>query len=330
MPTIVRLSSPADCTPAMIRILLDTDTAGDDTTAMLMALKASNAKVEAVTINCGNVDFDQEVENALYTIEVAGKSGRVPVFPGARHPLLRDWETAERVHGKDGMGNSRFAKAKQRPEEKHAVDAIIDALNSEPGELTLVEIAPMTNLAMAIRKDPAIVKKVKHLYFMGGTNQYIGNVTPAAEFNMWVDPEAASVVLHSGMPMTMVGWEICMRHGLLGPAELDRIQGTDAKEAEFFTSVNRQVRRFMKQVQGVDGVSCPDSITLAIVLNPAVATDVRTKFVDVDTQGEPSRGATYVDHLGVTGRKPNVKVVYEASEGLFKEMLFRMLSGKKV
>ena len=311
-----------------IRIVLDTDTAGDDTTAMMMALKASNARLEAVTINCGNVDFDQEVENALYTIEVAGRSGKVPVYPGARRPLLRDWETAERVHGRDGMGDSRFPQASQRPEKKHAVDAIVEAVNSSPGEITMVEIAPMTNLALAVRKDPTIARKVKHLYFMGGTNQYLGNVTPAAEFNMWVDPEAAKVVLHSGMPMTMVGWEVCMRHGLLGEAELRRIAAMATGEAKFFTSVNRRVRRFMRQVEGVDAVSCPDSITMAMVLNRTVATDVRRKFVDVDCESELSRGATYVDHLNVLRRKPNAEVVYAASERFFKEMLFRVLEGR--
>ena len=314
----------------MHRILLDTDTAGDDTTAMMMALRAKNAVLEAVTINCGNVDFDQEVENALYTIEVAGKSGKVPVYPGARRPLLRDWETAASVLGRDGMGDSAFPRAEQRPEKKHAVDAIIEALNSSPGEVAVVEIAPMTNLAMAIRKDPSIVKKVKHLYFMGGTNQYLGNITPAAEFNMWVDPEAAKVVLHSGMPMTMIGWEICMRHGLLDGKELGRIGQMRTREAEFFTMVNRQVRKFMKRVQGVDAISCPDSITMAIVLNRKVAADVRRKFVDVDCESELSRGATYVDHLGVLRRKPNARVVYAASEPLFKQMLYRMLEGRPV
>ncbi len=312
----------------MIRIILDTDTAGDDTTAMLMAIRASNAKLEAVTINCGNIDFDQQVENALYTIQVGGRSGKVPVFPGARHPLLRDWETAERVHGRDGMGGAGFPRARQRPESRHAVDAIIELVNSDPGKITLVEIAPMTNLALAIRRDPSIVKKVRRLYFMGGTNQYLGNVTPAAEFNMWVDPDAAKIVLHSGMPTTMVGWEVCMRYGRLSGPELDEIAAVKTREAQFFTAVNSEVRRFMKKLYGEDSASCPDSITMAMVLNGRVATDVRRKFVDVDNESELSRGATYVDHLGVLGKKPNASVVYGASEPLFKAMLSRMLRGE--
>jgi purine nucleosidase len=296
----------------------------------MMALRARNARLEGITINCGNINFDQEVENALYTVEVAGMSGKVPVYPGTRHPLLKEWETVEHIHGRDGMGNSYFPRAKQRPESKHAVDAIVDTINSNPGEISLVEIAPMTNLAMAIRKDPGIVKKVKHFYFMGGTNQYLGNVTPAAEFNIWVDPDAAKIVLNSGMPTTMVGWEICMRHGLIGAKEYSEIEAMKTTESEFFIAVNRQVRRFMKAERGIDATSCPDSMTMSIVLNQRVATDVKRRYVEADNLEGISRGATIVDHMKVLGKKPNVTVVYQASQDLFRRMLFRMLKGELV
>lgn len=315
---------------ALLKILLDTDTAGDDTIAILTALGAARARLVGVTINCGNIKFDQEVENALYTIQVAGFSGRVPVYPGARHPLIKDWSTVEHIHGRDGMGNSRFPRARQRAERKVAVDSIVDTINSEPGEITLVEIAPMTNIAMAIRKDPSIAKKVKHFYFMGGTNQYLGNVTPAAEFNIWVDPEAAKIVLHSGMPTTMVGWDVCMKYGLIGPKEYSKIEAMGTKYSAFFLAVNRQVRKFMREERGIDATSCPDSITMAIVLNPRLATDVRRKFVDVDTSDGLSRGATIVDHMEVLGRRPNVSVVYAASEDGFRRTLYGVLEGKKV
>jgi inosine-uridine nucleoside N-ribohydrolase len=312
------------------RLLLDTDTAGDDTIALLMALRSAKAKVEGVTINCGNIAFDQEVENALYTIEVAGKSGKVPVYPGARHPLLRGWTTVENIHGRDGMGNSSFPRARQRPERTHAVDAIVDTVSSNPGEITMVEIAPMTNLALALRKDPSIAKKFKRLYFMGGTNQYLGNVTPAAEFNMWVDPDAAKIVLHSGIPMTMVGWEICMTSGLIGPKEYRTIESMGSKESEFFVAVNRQVRLFMKEARNMDATSCPDSITMSIVLDSRVAIERRLRFVDVDNESDLSRGATIVDQLEVLRKKPNVDVVYAASQVRFRSMLFRLLRGKTV
>jgi inosine-uridine nucleoside N-ribohydrolase len=315
---------------ALLKVLLDTDTAGDDTIAIMMALRAANARLVGITINCGNIRFDREVENALYTVQVGGPSRKVPVYPGVRRPLLKDWTTVENIHGRDGMGNSGFPRAKQRPSRKAAVDAIVDTINSEPGEITLVEIAPMTNLAMAIRKDPSIVKKVKRFYFMGGTNQYLGNVTPAAEFNFWVDPEAAKIVLHSGMPTTMVGWEVCMKYGLIGPPEYARIEGMKTKFSEFFIDVNRQVRKFMREERGMDATSCPDSITMSIVLNPRVATDVRKRFVDVDTSDGVSRGATIVDDMKVLGRKPNVSVVYAASQERFRAMLYGMLKGHRV
>lgn len=117
----------------MLKILLDTDTAGDDTIAIMMAARATNAKLVGVTINCGNIAFDQEVENALYTLQVAAGSRRVPVYPGARHPLVKEWSTVERIHGRDGMGNSHFPRAKRRPDSKAAVDAIVETINSEPG-----------------------------------------------------------------------------------------------------------------------------------------------------------------------------------------------------
>ena len=314
----------------MRRILLDTDTAGDDVIAIMMALKAKDATLEAVTINCGNIDFDQQVENALYAIQVAGKSGRVPVYPGARHPLLREWKTTKEVHGDDGMGDSHFPRARQRPEDTHAVDAMVDTINSNPRDIDLVEIAPMTNLALAIRKDPGIVKKVRSFWFMGGSNQYLGNVTPAAEFNFWVDPDAAKIVLESGLPATMVGWEICMRHGFLGAEELSEIGDFRTNESEFFLAVNRQVRRFMKKTHGLDGTVCTDSLAMSMVLNRRVASDMRKKYLEVDNTEGPSRGATIVDELGVLGREPNVDIVYEASEKLYRDMLYRMLKGGRV
>ena len=188
----------------------------------------------------------------------------------------------------------------------------------------------MTNLALALRKDPTIAKKVRHLYFMGGANKYPGNVTPAAEFNIWVDPDAARIVLDSGMPATMVGCEICMRHGLLGPKECAEIERMNTRESRFFVAVNRRVRRFMKETHGFDGTSCPDSMTMAIVLNPRLATSVKKRFVEVDNQSEMSRGATVVDETGILGRRPNVAVVYEASEKGFRRALYNMLLGGRV
>src|SRR5262249_48701249 len=149
------------------------------------------------------------------------------VFPGCDHPLLFPHETVEYIHGDDGMGNSFFPPATQRPEREHAVHALIRLINANPGQLTILAQAPLTNLAMAVRLDPSIAAKVKRLWVMGGTNNALGNVTPSTEFNIWVDPEAARIVFHAGFPLTMIGWEICTRHGVLDEAETAAIAALD-------------------------------------------------------------------------------------------------------
>jgi len=184
----------------MTRLIVDTDTAGDDVFSLLIALRHPNATLEAITVCCGNVAFEQEVENALYTVEMAGRAGEVPVYAGCPQPLIAGWVGAEYVHGQDGMGDSFFPRAAQRPEPGHAVDELVRRVNESPGELTILAQAPLTNLAAAVVRDPSIAQKVARLYVMGGGD---GNITPAAEYNFFVDPEAARIVLNAGFPLTL-------------------------------------------------------------------------------------------------------------------------------
>src|SRR5262245_12937699 len=167
-----------------VRLIIDTDTAGDDVTSLLIALRHPNAQLEAVTICNGNVAFDQQIENALYTIEQAGRD--VPVYPGCPRPLVAEPVDAAYVHGQDGMGGSFFPKPSLRPSFEHAVDELVRRVDESPGELTLLAQAPLTNIAAAVVRDPSLARNVKRLYVMGGG---VGNITPAAEFNFYVDPE---------------------------------------------------------------------------------------------------------------------------------------------
>src|SRR5262249_38129632 len=162
----------------------------DDVFSLLLALRHPSARLEAITVVCGNVRFEQELENALYTVELAGRSGEVPVYPGCSRPLVGEWVGAEYVHGRDGRGDSGFPRARQRPEPRHAVDELVRRVNESPGELTILAQGPLTNLALAVRRDPELPRKVAQLYVMGGG---IGNITPAAEYNFFVDPEAAKI-----------------------------------------------------------------------------------------------------------------------------------------
>jgi inosine-uridine nucleoside N-ribohydrolase len=194
----------------MTRLIVDTDIAGDDVFSLLIALLHPKGQLQAITVCCGNVRFEQEVENALYTIERAGRSGEVPVYPGCREPLIAEWVGAEYVHGNDGMGDSDFPRAAQRPEPEHAVDELVRRINESPGALTILAQAPLTNLATAVTRDPTIAEKVAHLYVMGGG---VGNITPAAEYNFFVDPEAAKIVVNAGFPLTLFTWALTRTHG---------------------------------------------------------------------------------------------------------------------
>ena len=166
-------------------------------------------QLEAITICCGNVRFEQEVENALYTVEQTGRN--VPVYAGCDRPLLAEWVGAEYVHGEDGMGDSFFEQARQRREPEHAVEELVRRVDEAPGELTILAQAPLTNVAAAVVRDPSFASKVKSLVVMGGG---IGNITPAAEFNFHVDPEAAKIVFKAGFDVTLFTWTITLSRNL--------------------------------------------------------------------------------------------------------------------
>lgn len=309
----------------MKRVILDTDTAGDDCFAILIALMHPNLKLEAITIAGGNVGFDQQVENALYTVQVAGKGGTVPVYKGCEAPLLGKHETVEAVHGRDGMGDSFFDKAVQRPESEHAVDVIIQKAHQYAGELSLLAIAPLTNIAMALQRDPSIAGKIERIYVMGGTNNALGNIKPTVEYNFWVDPEAARIVLRSGVPITMVGWEMCTRYSIMDDNDHAEIDLLNTAGSRFFHDVNRVVMKFNKEVHRLNGTTHPDALLVAVAADSAVMTKGTEYFVDVELAGEYTRGYSVVDINGRLGRVANVTVCEEVDRDRFKGMLVDVL-----
>lgn len=315
-----------------VRLIIDTDTAGDDVVSLLIGLLHPAIRLEAITIVAGNVDFEQQVENALYTVERAGRGGEVPVYPGCSRPLIGPWVSADYVHGKDGMGESYFPRARQRPEPQHAVDALIERIHAAPGELTILAQGPLTNIAMAVMKDPSIATRVKALYVMGGAFFAPGNITPAAEYNFYVDPEAARIVLRAGFPLRLVGWEIAVRHAVLTDEHLAEIEAMGTDLARFFLDVNRVVRRFNRQV-GIRGTTHPDSIVAAMIADPAIAVRWRECHVDVETRGELTRGAAVADPVGAPGREgragpANALVCEEADGERFRQLLFDLLRSR--
>jgi purine nucleosidase len=304
-----------------VPLIVDTDTAGDDVFSLLLALRRPEADLRAITVVCGNVAFDQQIENALYTVEMAGRSGEIPVYPGCPRPLIADWVGAEYVHGQDGMGDSFFPPAQQRPEDEHAVDAVVRLANERPGELTILAQGPLTNIAAAVVRDPTIAEKVEHLWIMGGG---VGNITPAAEFNFFVDPEAAKIVFQAGFPITLFTWTLTLSHGVFSDEKLEQITALDTELSRFFNQVNRKALEFERST-GIPGSTHPDAMVCAAILDESLILDARDCVVDVETRGELTRGYSVIDAMGRIPRKTNARVVEAFDTDRFFEMMVSVL-----
>jgi purine nucleosidase len=171
---------------------------------------------------------------------MAGRSGEVPVHPGCAAPLISEWVGAQHVHGMDGMGDAGYPQARQRPEDEHAVDALVRLVNESPGELTILAQGPLTNIAAAAVRDPTLPEKVEHLWVMGGG---AGNITPAAEYNFYVDPEAAKIALAAGFRTTLFTWSVTLSHGVFDDGRLAEIDALDTDLSRFFAQVNSKASR---------------------------------------------------------------------------------------
>ena len=305
-----------------LRLIHDTDTAQDDAFALLIGLRHPSARVEAITINYGNVNFDQMVENALYTVEVAGFGGKVPVYPGCRLPLLAPFDDSSYVHGVDGFGGANFPKAAQRPESENAVSALIRLINDNPGKFTIIAQAPLTNLACAVAADRSIAGKVKDLFIMGGTNNAVGNVTAAAEANFFHDPEAAKIVLNAGFPVTLVTWDLTMAQGRFTREQLRVIEELDTPQSRFFTRANRASVEYVAKTHGVEGSTHPDSIAV----EPAIVTKATDYYVDVETHATITQGYLLVDAVHRSVHEPNARVIEEIDQDLFFTTMVKALS----
>src|ERR1700756_5660216 len=216
-------------------LLIDTDTASDDAVALIMALRSTSVRVAAITVVAGNVPVAQATSNALFTVELCGAD--VPVYSGAEAPLLRKLAIADWFHGADGLGDHGYKPAERRAEPGHAVDALIQTVRDNPG-IEIVTLGPLTNLAMALLREPKLAAYVQRCVVMGGAPCCVGNVTPAAEFNIWVDAEVARIVARSGLPLEMVGWHLCRGDALLNQAEIDRVLALKNPVAEFAIRCN--------------------------------------------------------------------------------------------
>jgi purine nucleosidase len=303
---------------------IDTDTASDDAVALVMAFRYPDVEVVGIGVVAGNVPLDQVVQNALYTREVCGVD--VPVHVGAAGPLEVPLHTAQHVHGADGMGDIGLALSGRRPDEGHAVDALLDASHRYAGELELVTLGPLTNIALAIQKDPSLPERVRRCITMGAAADHIGNMSPVAEFNMWADPHAVDVVLRSGMPIEFVGWDVSRRDAVFTPAQADDLRAIGTPIAEFCVDIQKQVIEFCVHTTKLAGFDMPDPIAMAVALDPTVALEVRRIHCAVETESTLTFGMVVMDVLGFRPHLANADVVMHADRQKFEEILRAAIS----
>ncbi|MEM7354907.1 MAG: nucleoside hydrolase [Acidobacteriota bacterium] len=316
--------------------LIDTDTASDDAVALIMALRAPQVEVAAITVVSGNVPVDQGVRNALYTVELC--NAEVPVYRGAERPLVREAVFAHFFHGQDGLGDLGYPAPRASAALGPAAQAMVETIRANPG-LTLVTLGPLTNVAMALALDPEIAGLVERCVVMGGAACTVGNVTPAAEYNIFVDPDAARTVFKSGLPVEMVGWELCRGEANLTDEEMAHVRSLGTPLGDFAIDCNRTAIAANRHMCQADpGLALPDPVAMAVALDPAICTRKSTHYVDVEVDSDLTRGMTVVDQLGVAGESrnrdvwgalrqgpPNVTVCWEIDIPGWKEALYRAL-----
>ena len=303
-----------------IPVILDVDPGHDDAVALMLACGAPELEVLAVTTVAGNAPLEKTTRNALRILSLIGRTD-VPVAAGASSPLQRSLHTAEDIHGESGLGGPEIPEAAFEPDGRGATELIADILRGTPEPVTLIPVGPLTNVASFLREHPELRDRIARISLMGGSIG-LGNTTPAAEFNVYVDPEAAREVFESGLPITMSGLDVTHQAGV-GPEErerlrsLGRIGGVVAELMEFFAAT-------YERIYGFDAPPLHDPVAVAAVLEPELL-KTRPMRVDVECEGELTRGETVCDFYGVTGRPPNARVGVELDRDAFFEVLYRAL-----
>jgi purine nucleosidase len=319
-------------------LLVDTDTASDDAVALIMALRDPAFEVVAITIVAGNVPLPQGSRNARYTVELCGAS--VPIHEGAARPLCREPSPATFFHGQDGLGDRGYPPPRTPPAGGFAPDVLVDRIRERPGIL-LVTLGPLTNLALARERAPDIAANVGRCVVMGGAACTVGNVTPAAEYNIWCDPEAARIVFRSGLPIEMVGWELCRGEANLDDADIARCRALGTPLAGFAIDCNLTALEANRTLFHDPGIGLPDPVAMAVALDPRIATRTSRHAVEIECGSPLTRGMTVVDALDVVPRQlgdadgwpeaawsgpTNATIVWQIDVARFKERLFRALA----
>lgn len=305
------------------KIIIDTDPGQDDALAILLALASPELDVLGITAVAGNVPLPLTEKNALKICELAGKP-ETAVFAGASRPLVRDLVTAEHVHGKTGLDGPDLPEPTMTLREQHAVDFIVETLMSHgEGEVTLCPLGPLTNLALALIREPRIAPRIKEIVLMGGGFFEGGNITPAAEFNIYVDPHAADVVFRSGAPIVMMPLDVTHK-AMTTARRVAAFRGLGTRVGTAVAEMLEFYERFDEEKYGSDGGPLHDPCVIAWLLQPELFTG-RHCNVEVETMSELTMGMTVVDWWGVTQRRKNALVMRDIDhEGFFALLTERL------
>ena len=249
----------------MRKLIIDTDTATDDAVAIMMALKNESFNIMAITTVAGNVDLNQATSNALYTCEICDKY--VPVYKGEGQPLKRKLETSKFFHGKDGLGDTGPYKPSKKAEAENAINQIISLINKYPNEIEIIAIGPLTNIAKVFKYKPSLIKKIKSLYIMGGIGEGKGNITEHAEFNFWVDPDAADIALNSEINIKMIAWDTTQIYGYLNKKNFEDLEKINTTLSKFAINIQKKGLEYYKIKYNEHKIDLADPLAMAVMID---------------------------------------------------------------
>ena len=301
----------------MRKIIIDTDTATDDAVAIIMALKNESFNIKAITTVAGNVDLNQSTSNALYTCEICEK--HIPVYKGEAHPLKRKLETSKFFHGKDGLGDSGPYIPSIKAEAENAINQIISLINKYPNEIEIIAIGPLTNIAKVFKNEPSVIKKIKSLYIMGGIGEGKGNITEHAEFNFWVDPDAADIVLNSEINIKMIAWDTTQIYGYLNKKNFEDLEKINTTLSRFAIKIQQKGLEYYKIKYNEHKIDLADPLAMAVMIDDE-DTNYRRCNIKIILDGD-KRGKDIINF----NKNGNIKLATQVSRTNFLNTLKKSL-----
>jgi purine nucleosidase len=322
-------SGPKPRVTGIRRVIIDTDPGNDDALALLLALDAPSLQVEAITVCPGNLGprYDQQVKNALYVLDLSGRGGQIAVHAGISRPLLNQtYPVATFIHGKFGLGGIETPQVRQTVDSEHAVDAILRIAKESPGEITILALGGLSNIAVALLREPSLAKDLNGIVFVGGSYHGTGS-TPG--YNILVDPEAAHIVFSSGVPLLLVTGDTIGRDSIMKKEDFDHVAAFNTARSAFFIASNTLRRTFEMSARHTTGSTNPDGLAVVIAAYPEVADTYQPLYAEIELEGRHTRGLLCygMNRYTLDPTPPaNMDMCIASSNAKFKEIVFRSLA----